>query len=247
MIRRTLTGLLAATLLVAAFPLAASAQTEGSAQRAEVALTEEDRAERLERVKQHVIAQIERRLDTLERLTGKVASAKHITDDHAATLQAEYAAAQGVLRAGIEAVNSVTTLEELREVAPPIFESTLVYALLGPKTHLVIASDAVTAITARYADIGAKLQDALDRLAENGVDTTAAQADLDRATSLVADAAASGSPVAEAVIGLQPGDEIAGPLADGKAALEGTRGQLGEAKDLAKGVAEFIRSNLPES
>ncbi len=247
MTKRLLIGLLAATLLVVAFPLAASAQTDGSAERTGIGVAEEDRAEHLERAKQHVIKQIERRLDALDRLTAKTDSSRHITADHAAVLQAEYAAAQASLRAGIDAVSATTTVEELREVAPPIFEGTLVFALLGPKTHLVIASDAVIAASARFDEIGAELQDALNRLAETGVDTTAAQTDLDRALELVASAAASGGPVAESVIGLQPGDEIADPLADGKAAIKEARSELGEAKNLAKAVAEFIRSNLGQS
>lgn len=186
-------------------------------------------------------------MDAIDRLGNKVANAKHITDGHAASLRADYAAASAILTAGIDAVAGTETFEELRRITPPIFEDTLVFALLGPKTHAVVASDAVVGLSARYDGLATKLQEALDRLAADGVDVVAAQANLDAAVALVAEASASGGAVADSVIGLQPGDEIAEPLADAKATLQRTRSQLGEARNLTKTVAEFIRSQVGDT
>ena len=168
-----------------------------------------------------------------------------MTEEHAAALLGDIVSAREILRTGIPAVEAATTPEELRAIAPPIFESTLVFALLAPKTHEVAASDAVVAATPRFTEFGDKLQDALDRIAnETDVDTTEAQAKLDEMLRLVDQAAATGGPVAGNVIDLQPEDwpdPAQTALREGRAALEDARGSLREARGLGQEVIEFIR------
>jgi hypothetical protein len=242
--KRLLFIVAAITLLATAFPIAASAQSEEPPPtRDRAAVDAEGSGERLRFAKQRVIRQIERRLAALDRLDATVESARHLSANHAAALLDAYAGAEAILTAGIDAVNAVETIADLRKIAPPIFEDTLVFALAKPKTVIVIASDTIATADDRYADAATRLQDALDRLAEEGIDVSEAQADLDEALSLTASAAAAAAPVAEAVIGLQPGDEIEGPLKAAKETLAGTRRQLGEAKSLTRGIIRFIRSN----
>ena len=240
--KRALVGLVAATLLVAALPASAQAQTDEPPAR--TAVVEESRGDRLDRAKAHITGQIERRLRTIEQLTGKLTRARFVTDGHEASLLRDYSAAREILAAGLDAVADAETIEELREIAPPIFERTLVYALLRPKTHAVIASDAVLGIAERADGIADKLQMALDRIAETGVDVADAQAHLDEARRLVADAKATGGPVADAVIDLQPGDEYRQPLADAKDALQTSRSLLGDARAAMKEVVQFVRGAI---
>ncbi len=248
--KRSLFGLLAVALLAVALPTVALAQTDGEPPARDLpVLTDQERTDRLAELKARATEQIERRLGALERLTGKIEGAKYLQDGHSASLLSDISAAAAVLRTGLSDVAAAETLEELREVVPPIFESTLVFALLGPKTHEVIASDATVGIAARFTENETKLQDALDRLAESGVDVTDAQKSLDEATRLVADGAATGGPVADSVINLQPGDwpePAQAALADGKATLEHARSSLREAHALVKEVIEFIRSSIPQ-
>lgn len=242
--KRLLFIVAAITLLATAFPIAASAQSEEPPPtRDRVAVDAQDSDERLRFAKQRVIRQIERRLATLDRLGAKVESARHLSGSHAAILLDDHSAAETTLTAGIDAVNAVETFADLREVAPPIFEETLVFALVKPKTLIVIASDTTATADDRYADVASRLQDALDRLAEEGIDVSEAQSDLDEALSLTAAAAAAAAPVADTVIGLQPGDEIKETLEAAKETLAGTRRQLGEAKSLTRGIIRFIRSH----
>ncbi len=248
-LKRTMYGLLAVAVLVTALPVAALAQTETDRPpRQDVELTDEERSDRLEALKERIAAQIERRLDALDRLSGRIADANHLSESHAASLLTDIGSAAVVLRAGIGAVATAETLEELRDIVPPIFETTLVFALLGPKTHAVIASDAIAAAPTRFEEFGAKLQTALEALAATGVDTTEAQADLDEMARLVADAAAAAGPIADAVVGLQPSDwpdPAQTALREAKATLEEARAELRQARDLGKSVIEFIRSNRP--
>jgi hypothetical protein len=245
--RRSFYALLAASLLVAAMPVAALAQTDREPPaRDDPTVSDERRGDSFERAKAHVIKQIERRLDALDRLTRKIEAARYVTEDHAASLLRDIAAARETLRAGLAAVQATTTPEALREIAPPIFHATLVFALLGPKTHEVIASDAVVAASVRFTDFGTKLQETLDRIAnETDIDTTEAQADLDEMIRLGNAAAAIGGPVAGNVIDLQPDnwpDPAQAALREGKAALSDARLSLREARGLAKAVVQFIRS-----
>lgn len=244
--KRNLYLLLAVALLLTALPAAALAQTDGEPPvREEPVLTDQERSDRLEGAKAHITAEIEKRLTTLDRLTGKIEGAEHLQDDHAASLLGDIGSAREVLRAGLATVAAAETLEGLHEVAPPIFETTLVFALLAPKTHEVIASDAMVGIANRFAGFEAKLQEALDRLAEAGIDVGEAQASLDKAARLIADAAATAGPVADTVINLQPEDwpePAQAALREGRAVLDQARGSLREAHTLAKEVVAFIRA-----
>jgi len=248
--KRSLFGLLAVALLAVALPTVALAQTDGEPPaRDQPVLTEQERTDRLAELKARATEQIEKRLGALERLAGKIEGAKYLEDGHSASLLSDIGATTAVLRTGLSDVAAAETIEELRELVPPIFESTLVFALLGPKTHEVIASDATVGIAARFTENEAKLQDALDRLAETGVDVTEAQQSLDEAARLVANAATTGGTVADSVVNLQPADwpePAQGALAEGKATLEKARGSLRETHALAKGVIEFIRASIPQ-
>ena len=245
--RRIIHCLAAAALLVAAVPAVALGQTaEPETARDERVAADNGRTDNLERAKARIIKQIERRLEALDRLAGKIESARHLTEEHAGALLGDIGAARETLRAGKPAVEAATTPEELREIAPPIFQDTLVFALLVPKTHEVAASDATVAVGARFSQFGGRLQEALNRIAaETDVDTAEAQASLDAMLRLANHAAATGGPVAGNVIDLQPDqwpDPAQQALREGKAALEGARASLREARGLGREVVEFIRS-----
>jgi hypothetical protein len=239
--KRTLTGVLAAALLVAATPIAALAQTSDTPTSSPATtLTQEEISRHLETAKGRVLDAIDLRLDALNRLTARVNSADYLSDDHAATLLAEYDAARSTLNAAIDSVKAATTYTDLQKLTRAIFEDTLVFALLGPKTHAVIASDTVGGVIGNAGEYQAKLQAALDQLAQSGVDTTTAQSDLDQAAGLITDAAAMTAPVADSVIGLQPGDGIREPLESARDALEQSRRQLDDARELLIDATEFV-------
>jgi hypothetical protein len=243
--RRTLIGLLAAALMVGAFPLTASAQsTDNSTTSTTVRVSDENVARALEAAKDRVRTAVDNRLGALARLGTRVDDADYVSGDHAAALHAEYNAATAVLTDGLDSVDAATTFEELLDVSPAIFEDTLVFALLGPKTHTVIAADTVAGATTRFDEYATRLQAALDQLSASGADTTGAQNDLDTATGLVADAAAAAAPVTDSVIGLQPGDDIRGPLENALGVLGTSRRQLDDARKLMVGVTGFILDNI---
>lgn len=245
--RRPLYGLLIVALLVALVPTGAMAQTaDEPPPRERVAITDEEAAERLDTLKRRATSQIERRLDALSRLRGRIDSAGNLADSHARSLLDDVSAAEVALTAGVESVASATSVAELRQLVPGIFETTLVFALLGPKTHATIASDASAAAADRFDEVEVKLQTALDELAETGIDTAEAQADLDEMAQLVSDAVATAGPVADVVIVLQPSDwpdPAQAELRQAKTTLGAARDQLSQARRLGQAVAQFIRSS----
>ena len=241
--RRWLCGLLGATLLTTAFPIAAQAQSD---EPPAVRQNATDTSARLETAKSRITAEIEKRLTALERLSARVVSARHVTAPHAATLLDEVVAADATLSAGVADIATAATLDELRAIAAPLFEETLVFALLVPKTKAVIAADAVGGLTDRYEETAANLQSELDRLAAAGIDINEPQTNLDNARRIVADVAAIAAPVADSVIDLQPGDDFRAPLNEAISALRGVRAQLHEAKRWTRQVVAFVRNQTTE-
>ena len=247
-----------AVFLLAATPGIAAAQTDSDAPPSDRAPTDraatdrriDDRPERgadLDSVKERTLAGIDKRLEALERLSAKVDEEENVSANHAAHLQNDYREATRILEDGAEDVEDAETFEELREIVPGIFQETLVFALLKPKTHLVVGSDCMVAVYERMEEMGENLQAYIDRLDENGYEMGTAQAALDEMLRLLEAADDLAAPVADDVIGLDSGDwpdPAQGILEQGKADLAAARELLGEARGKAQETIEAIREAL---
>lgn len=232
----------AITLLLAAIPGIALAQTTDPAPAAQQT-TDGVRPINLDTAKTRVLHQIERRLNALQRLSGDVYGSPHVTDAHAAALRVDLAAATEALTEGRQQVEAAESIEELRALVEPLFQNTLVFALLSPKTHEVLASDATVAAGSRFDEVAVDLQDAIDRLTASGSDMTAAQGALDEMVRLIDEAVAAGGPVAGTVIGLKTNDwpdPAKQLLQDGRFDLAGARLSLREARNQGHEVIRLI-------
>lgn len=232
----------AITLLVAAVPGIAMAQTTDPAPTRQQT-TEGGRALGLDVARTRVLHQIDRRLNALQRLDGDIYGSPHVTDADAVALQADIAAATATLTNGIPQVEAAGSIEELRAMAEPLFQDTLVFALISPKTHEVLASDATVAVGDRFTEVAADLQDAIDRMSADGADMSEAKDALDELLRLVDDAVTSGGPVAGTVVGLEAGnwpDPAHGLLQDGRFALGDARLSLRKARSQAHEVIRLI-------
>jgi hypothetical protein len=232
----------AIALLLAAIPGVALAQTAASTSTEPEAAT--TRPLSFDTARNRVLRQIERRLDALQRLGGDISGSPHVTDAHATSLHGDITAATNALTSGILQVEAATSVDELRAIAEPLFGDTLVFALLSPKTHEVLGSDAAVAARNRFAAVAADLQEAIDRLTAQGADMSAAQDALDEMERLADEAVSSAGPVAATVIGLQPGDwpdPATRLLQEGRLTLTGARASLREARHQAHTVLRLIR------
>lgn len=249
--RRLLAIGIAASIL-AAIPGTAFAQTDSVPGPDRPATDErvDDRARRdrdLDAVKERILNAIERRLEALARMAETVEGNEHVSANHAAHLQNDYREATRILEAAAEDVEDAETFAELREIVPAAFEETLVNALLKPKTALVLGSHTAVAATERMGIFADRLQDIIDRLAERGFEMEEAQAALDEMTALLAEAETSAEPVAENVVGLDPGDwpePAQSTLAGAHDDLQRARGHLRGAHQQAQETVQAIREAL---
>ena len=175
-----------------------------------------------------------------------VAENEYVTASHAAHLQNDYRAATRNLEEAADDVANAESFAELRAIVPAVFEHTLVFALLKPKTHLVVGSDTMVAISERMEVFAEMLQMVIDRLSDEGFETGAAQGSLDEMARLLESAKDIAGPVADNVIGLDP-EDWPDPA---KAALEQARADLKKARELlgaARGQAHETVNAIREA
>jgi hypothetical protein len=200
----------------------------------------------LESIMEWLLTAIEHRLEALERMTEAVGNSEYVTKEHAKDLQDDYKDAEKILDNAAKDIEKAETFVELREIASTAFENTLVLALLMPKTHLVVGSDSIAAITGRVG-VGERLQEWIIRLEEAGKDMSAAQAALDAMKAAIASAATKAAPVGGNVIGLTPSDwpePAQSTLQQGRSDLADARGFLLDARELFHEIVALIREAM---
>ena len=191
--------LLAALLIVSLLPATAIAQEDTT--------RTDDSVERIiENLKDRAEKAIEKRLDTIERVTEALEESEHLTDEHERTLLAELgSSAAGLTELGRQ-IEDAGTIEELRELIPLIFEDYRIYAVVVPKAHLVAVADTLMAATGRIEVVAGSLQDAIDRVKEAGFDTSEAEEALAEMNASLGEAVALAGPVPDSVLPLVPAD-----------------------------------------
>lgn len=246
------TAVVAACIVFAAMPSVALAQTDEEPPPSDrtTTLALDDRAVRshdLGSAKERTLQAIDKRLEALERLSEAVVGKEHVRANHAAHLQIDYREATRILEEAADAVEGAQSFAELREIVPGVFGNTLVFALLRPKTHLVVASTSNVAIYERVDGFAKKLQITIDRLAARGHEMGTAQASLDEMVRLLDAAGALAEPIADAVIDLNPDDwpdPAQAALEQGRADLEAAQELFREARVNAREVVTAIREAL---
>jgi hypothetical protein len=239
-------------VMVAAVPGAALAQTDSDVPAADSsgrdrAVDRPLRDRDLGTAKERIQAAIEKRLQALERMSEGVAGNEHIPANHEAHLQNDYREATRILEGAAQAVEDAETLAELREAISGAFSETLVFALLTPKTHLVVRSHMVVAISERVSGFTENLQGIIERLSEAGHDMTAAQTALNEAKAFNTDAGATAEPVAGTVIDLDPEDwpdPAQETLRQGRSTLEAARELLRQTREKIQETIAAIRAAL---
>jgi len=228
--------------LLIALPGTAFAQTEP----VESTATETDRASSFDQLKRRALAAIDIRLDAIARWTELIETNEQLTPDHQARLLAELSAASRGLAALAAEIQAAKTYSELGGMVPKIVEDYWVFALLGPKVHLVIAADVMTHITGRFDEMAAAIQEAVDRVEEAGFDAEAAQVALDRMRAHLAAASTLIEPVPGAVLGLQPidmpeaGEQLRVAHADLKSAAEELRAARQAGREAVEAIKDAI-------
>lgn len=243
---------LAVTSLGAGLLLANPASALAAAQRPERTQSAQ-RPERapldLEQLRSKCLEAIEVRLTVLETATGKLGEAKHVTDEHEAALVAILADTSASLTSLAGEIRADTDLGALRVHCRSVFLDHRVFALVLPRTRLVVGSDAAHAAAAKLTQSSGRIEAGIAKVEANGGDVTQAKADLEAMRAEIASGDESAAPVPGQVMGLTPADWNADHevLTPARQHLRSARVDLGEARDLGRKIIASLRGGRAPS
>lgn len=241
------TRLIAAVLgagLVLALPATAFALDSG---RTRPTLSERTRDP--ERLKARCQEAIAKRLTALEAAANRLGDAKHVSDEHESTLAGIIDDTVASLTALGGEIAADTEAEALRAHCRSIFEDHRVFALVLPRTRLVVAADTAVAAADRLDQVADRIEQAIDKAEANGQDVTPARADLEAMRTKVDSARETASGVPDSILDLTPVDwndnhEVLSPARED---LRSARGDLKAARDLARGIVSGLKGSSSNS
>jgi hypothetical protein len=191
-----------------------------------------------EAMKARCLEAIDKRLSALETASRRLAEARHVTDGHEATLAGIIADTSASLDTLAGEIGADTEPETLKAHCRSIFGDHRVFALVLPRTRLVVASDTAIAAAARLEQVADRIERAIAEAAAAGQDVTQAEADLEAMRAEIDSARSTAAGVPDGILGLTPADWNADheALTPAREALRSARGDLKAARDLARGI-----------
>ncbi|MGH8971736.1 MAG: hypothetical protein ACRD0C_00840 [Acidimicrobiia bacterium] len=226
--------------LVLALPATAFAADSG---RSRPALSE--RTQDPEVLKARCHEAIAKRLTALETASSRLGDAKHVTDEHESTLAGIIDDTSASLSALDAEITADTDPEALKAHCRSIFEDHRVFALVLPRTRLVVAADTAVAAADRLDQVADRLEQAIDKAEANGQDVTQARADLEAMRADVDSARTTAAGVPDSILDLTPADWNADHevLTPAREDLRSARGDLKAARDLARGIVSSLKAS----
>lgn len=201
----------------------------------------------LENLKERAVHAIEKRLDTIERVTEALVDAEHLTDDHERQLLDELSLSAAGLTELSREIEAAETVAEIWELIPKIFEDYRIYVVMVPKAHLVVVADSIAAVGDRVELVEGSLQDAIDRLKEAGFDTSEAEEALAAMTESLRQAGVLAGAVPDTVLTVEPSDwpdPAQGILEGAHSDLRSARSHIESAIRSAHEVGRILRDLL---
>jgi hypothetical protein len=203
----------------------------------------------LEDLRTRCLAAIDVRLPALASARAEVASNPHLSDADRSALTTDIDQTTVRLQTLQGEIKADTDLATLRDHCRSIFGDNRVFALVLPRTRLVVGADTATAAGDKLSDIAHKLADAIDKAQAAGRDVHQAQADLDAMKAQIASGVAAAGTVPGSVLGLTPADWNANHdvLTPARQQLRVARTDLRVARDLAVKIRNELRTPAPSS
>jgi hypothetical protein len=186
---------------------------------------------------------ITKRLTALGEASGKLPQAKQLTPEHKSALESIISETTARLKALQPKIAGDTDPAVLKADCQSIFGDNRVFALVLPRTRLVVGADAGVAAANRLDQVAAKLAQAIAKAEAAGHDVTQAKADLESMRGKIDAARSSASGVPDSILGLTPANwndnhEVLTPA---RASLRSARDGLKEARNLARQIAGELR------
>jgi len=130
-------------------------------------------------------AAIAERIAELDKLSGRVGSAKALTADHKATVGGILGASKSGLTELQAKIDADTDAATLKADCGQVTTGFRIYALRAPQVHLALSGDRQATVLTKGNTIVPKLEAAIQKASTNGKDVTDANAKLADATSLL--------------------------------------------------------------
>lgn len=186
--------------------------------------------------------EINRRLDTLNTLSGKINAATKISTSDKTYLVNEVTTEISGLTSLESQLNADTTLSAARTDAQSIYTEYRVYALVVPKVWLIKTSDDEQLTEGKLATLATKLQVKITADQTAGKDVTTEQSQLNDLNTQVSNAQAISSSIESKVLTLQPSDYdsdhtiLSGDAAQLKTAHTDEETAFSDAKSIVTGL-----------
>lgn len=143
----------------------------------------ENQEKRLDKIKEHAKRLIENRISSLNNLLQRINNNSKLSTEEKTLLSSQVQAeidALNLLKAKIEAD---TDIETARQNTRKIITDHYIYRVFIPKIQLLITIDNLQALSVKLSETTVKIQELIDRIGDEGKDTTLLQSLLDDANS----------------------------------------------------------------
>lgn len=208
-------------------------------------MTEEQRVQLVEEIKERAQKAIERRLETIDRLRGALNERNHVTARHKADLLVDLNEAEAGLRTLSREIDAATTLPQLRVLVPKIATDFRIYLVVAPKVHEVIAGDTMLwAVNNPLTEAQSRIEEAIQRAQDAGYDTSEAEQYLGQMVIHMNEAESLAGPVPGSVIDLDAGDwpdPAQSLLQQGREDLKAAHGEIRQAVEAAHNAVQALR------
>ncbi len=203
----------------------------------------------LEAVRARCLEAVRARLAALDSASGRLAASEAVTDEHQAALEAILSATGDSLTALAADITADTDAEGLKAHCRSIFEDHRVFALVLPRTRLVVGSDAAVAGAGKLVEMAGRIEEAIDEAEAGGTDVTEARAMLEAMRAAIASGQASATGVPGLVMDLTPADWNANHevLTPARQALRSAAADLHEARQLGRQIVAGLHGTPGDS
>lgn len=234
-------ALAAASTRQVAGDLAAQAATDSGIARCAAAWLKAKADPSVANVQAAGLCEVDRRLDTLDRLGSLVDQAGALTEAHKTALTGILDASTGGLTTLRTRIAADATVAALRTDIRKVITDYRVYVLVARQVNLVRGNDRVGAAADRLTDATGNLADAIAQAAANGKDVTAAQGHLDAMKADITKARDEVAGDADSVLAQTPAAWNAGTS---KPILDAARGSIVAARGDLKAALTEARATL---
>ena len=204
--------------------------------------------DRIEKAREHANQEIERRIENLDKLSGRISGMKRISADQQSGLNATIQVQIDALIALKARIDSESATSSLKADIQSITKSYRIYALIMPQAALIASADRVLAVATQMEALSTKLSARIDAVATTSADVSLLRASLSAYNAKVADAKVEAQAAIAAVTALKPdnGDQAVfqanlAALKSARAKVQAAQQDLVAARKDAKAIVQGIR------